>query len=60
MICHPYPTKDEDLNIWKELEADKLPVGKHQVCVSVVYCGTYANFRRNTLEKINNHQCDVK
>ena len=28
--CPHYPN-DEDLNIWEESEADKLPIGEHQV-----------------------------
>ena len=30
LLCHLDPN-DEDLNIWKESEANKLPVGKHEV-----------------------------
>ena len=27
----PHYLNDEDLNIWEESEADKLPIGEHQV-----------------------------
>ena len=38
LLCHPACPNDEDLNIWEELDANKLPAGKHEIGASIAQC----------------------
>jgi hypothetical protein len=53
--CPHYPN-DEDLNIWEESEADKLPIGEHQVRSQGLSALLEANLCRNSTLRNNNLQ----